>query len=111
MDARHPMPPRSLEERVEGVIRTLLGDSTLQPLFVVILGHVVAFLAPVVVLALRDRSVFALAALAIMLVASVSALWRDWQQYRRPGPIGGTLLIVWVLTAGAAGAAAHYGIF
>jgi len=101
--------PNSLEERIEGWIRTMLSESMLGPLFAVILGHAVAFLIPVIVLALRDRNLAALGALAILLVGSGGALRRDWQLYRRPGPIGGTLLVVWSLGFAVSYAAAHYG--
>ena len=88
----------------------MLGEPMLRPLLFVILCHVVAFLTPVAVLGLRDRHLAALALLAILLVSSGSALLEDWRRYRRPGPIGGSLLVTWALTAIVAVLAARYGI-
>jgi hypothetical protein len=105
-----PDPPGSFEERVEGWIRTMLGEPLLGPLFAVLVAHLVAFLAPVIVLAIRDRHIAALGALAILLVGSGSALLRDAKRYGRPGPLGGTLLAAWLLAGTAAWAAGHYGI-
>ena len=101
----------ALEERVEGWIRTMLSDSMLGPLYAVLLGHGVAFFAPVLLLSVRDGSPFGLAALAILVVASGSVIVNDFQRYRRPGPLGGTVLAIWGLSAAAAWAADHYGIW
>jgi hypothetical protein len=110
MADRDPPPPASFEERVEGWIRTMLSESLLGPLLAVLLGHLVAFLAPLILLGWRDRNLAALAALSILLVGSVSALHRDWRRYRRPGPIGGALLVTWSVAGVAAWAAGRYGI-
>ena len=98
MDEPEPT-PSDARERIEGWIRTMRGDIMLQPLLAVIAGHAIAFLVPVCLFAVRDRNPFAALALAILLVASGATLYGDWQRFRRPGPIGGTLLIIWVLAA------------
>jgi hypothetical protein len=105
-----PSSPGSFEERIEGWIRTMLGEPLLGPLFAVLMAHGIAFLAPVIVLAIRDRHLAALGLLSILLVGSGSALMRDARRYRRPGPIGGTLTAVWLLAGAAAWAAGRYGI-
>lgn len=109
-DERNAPRPASLEQRVEGWIRVMLHEPMLRPLFAVLLGHAVAFLVPVLVLAGRERNPFAAAALALLIVGSLLRLHSDWQHYRRPGPLGGTLLAMWANAAAAAFAAAHYGI-
>lgn len=86
----------------------MLSDSMLGPLYAVMLGHGVAFFAPILLFAFRDRSLFALASIAILMVSSGSVLQRDWERYRRPGPLGGTLLALWMLSAAAAVLANHY---
>ena len=55
-----------------------------------------------------DGQLPALGVLSILIVASLRALGRDWQRYRRPGPIGGVLMATWALTAAFAYAAARY---
>lgn len=98
------------DSRVEGWIRTMLSDSLLRPLYAVLLGHGIAFFAPILLFAFRDRNLFGLAGIAILIVGSGSILQRDWQRYRRPGPLGGTLLAVWSVSIAAAAAANHYNI-
>ena len=89
----------------------MLHETMLGPLLAVMVGHVVAFLVPVIVLATRDRSLFAMAGLLILLVVSGGRVFSDFRQYRRPGPIGGSLLVIWSLAGAASAAAVYYGIF
>lgn len=106
MDGPETTPPRA--RALEGWIRTLRGDALLQPLLVVIVGHIVAFLVPLCLLAARDHNPFAALALSILLVASGAALYEDWRRIRRPGPIGGILLIIWTLAAVASVVASRF---
>ena len=109
MNPRETPPPRSpAHERVEGWIRTMSGDVMLQPLLAVIVGHAIAFLVPVCLLAVRDRNPFAALALLILLFGSGSTLYGDWRHLGRPGPIGWTLLIGWSITGAAAALTSHF---
>ena len=69
----------------------------------------VAFFAPILLFAFRDRNLFGLAGISILVVSSGTVLLRDWERYRRPGPLGGTLLAFWGLSAIAAVMTNHYG--
>ena len=89
-------PPSAAPARLEGWIRTMRADPMLQPLLAVIILHAVAFLVPVCLLAVRSRNPFAALALAILLVASGSSLYGDWQRLGRPGPVGWVLVVLWV---------------
>ena len=109
-ERNEPLEALTADSRVEGWIRTLLSDSMLRPLYAVLLGHGVAFFSPILLFAFRDRNLFGLAGIAILIVASGSILQRDWQLYRRPGPLGGTLLAIWGLSTACAAAANHYKI-
>ena len=109
-DELEDLPPGSLEERIEGWIRVMLAESMLGPLLFVILCHAGAFLAPALVLAFRDRHLAALALVSILVVATGSALHRDWQRYRRPGPIGGVALAAWTIGGVMAWLAGRFGI-
>ena len=102
--------PPLVDSRVEGWIRTLLSDALLGPLYAVLLGHGVAFFTPMLLFAFRDKSLFGLAGIAILMVSSGSVLLRDWERYRRPGPLGGTLPAVWGLSSIAAALTNHYGL-
>jgi hypothetical protein len=84
------------------------GDAMLQPLLAVIVGHVVAFLVPVCLLALRERNPFAALALALLVVASAVNVYGDFRRLGRPGPVGWTLLAVWSVTAAATTLIAHF---
>lgn len=106
--AATPAPPLA-DSRVEGWIRTLLTDSMLRPLYAVLLGHGIAFFTPTLLFAFRDKSLLGLAGIAILMVSSGAVLRRDAEKYRRPGPLGGTLLALWGLSAIAAVITNHYG--
>lgn len=95
--------------RVEHFLRMLLGESMLMPVLLVILGHAVAFFAPVLLFALRDRSLYALAALAPIIVLFLSAVYRDARE-RRLRATTGVASLIWVLSVLAAYFGDRYGI-
>ncbi len=78
-------------------IRPYVEESTLWPVLIVVLAHLAAFVAPVVLFALRDRRVPSMAALAVLLVASGSAIGVDLAK-RRVGLITGLVLAAWAMT-------------
>ena len=78
-------------------IRPYVVESTLWPVLIVVLAHIAAFVAPVVLFALRDRRIPSMAALAVLLVASGSAIGVDVAK-RRVGLITGLVLAAWAIT-------------
>jgi hypothetical protein len=73
-------------------------ESTLWPVAFVVLVHAAAFLAPIILFALRDRGLPAMAAMAALVGVSLRFCGSDWRR-RRFGPISGLLLGVWGLAA------------
>lgn len=67
------------------------------------------FGAAVVVLAVRDRNPFALAALGVLVLVSVDAVWRDLSR-RRFGRASRAIVGLWVLATLVAGGAAALGV-
>jgi hypothetical protein len=75
-----------------------LTDSTLWPVLIVVIAHIAAFMAPLILLSLRDRDLLATGGLAVLLVLSFQSLGGEWRR-RRFGPICGLILVTWVLSA------------
>jgi len=86
-------------------------EPLLWPVGIVIIAHAVAFLAPVLLLALRDRRYSAIAALSLVLVLSGDAVRRELALRGRPGIVCGLLAATWGGAAAAAVAAHRAGIF
>lgn len=78
-------------------IRPYVVESTLWPVLIVVLASLAAFVAPVVLFALRDRRMASMAALAVLLVASGRAIGVDLAK-RRVGLISGLVLAAWSMT-------------
>ena len=78
-------------------IRPYVVESTLWPILIVMLASLAAFVAPVVLSALRDRRIASMAALAVLLVASGRAIGVDVAK-RRVGLITGLVLAAWAMT-------------
>lgn len=106
------MTPESspVPSRFESRADELLREPSLWPLWLVVMGHAVAFLTPVVVFALRDRGLPALAALAILLVATGSRIHADLETRGGIVLLTRILLAIWVLAGITAWAAAHWGV-
>lgn len=96
--------------RFERQADEVLRESTLWPLWIVVIVHAVAFLAPVVVFALRDRGIPALAALAILLVGTGARVRGDLAARGGVGLLTRMLLATWILACAAAWGAARWGV-
>ena len=96
---------------VERAIATLFEESTLWPILIVVLGHVAAFLAPVVILAVRERRPAAGVAFLGALVLSGLAVRSEWSRAGRPGPQTAFVALSWILTGVFAWAANRWQVF
>ncbi|MBW2245294.1 MAG: hypothetical protein JRH01_25265 [Deltaproteobacteria bacterium] len=92
--------PASLDEW----LRSWVTDPALRPILIVVVAIMATNGAAVLVLSLGDRNPFALAALAILIVASLREGFRFWREGRR-GIVAG-IALMWGLSALGAGAAA-----
>lgn len=96
---------------VERAIATLFEESTLWPLLVVVLGHVAAFLAPVVLLAVRERRPAGALALVGAIFLSGVAVRAEWSRTGRPGPQAAFVALSWLVTGVFAWAANRWQVF
>jgi hypothetical protein len=99
--------PRSFDVWLEPYFH----DSTLWPVLVVAAAIAVTFAASLLLLALADQRLNAMAALALALGASVHYSVREWRARRRLGLGARSLLGLWSLAAVVAFAANRLGIF
>jgi hypothetical protein len=92
-------------------IEPYFRDSTLWPVLAVVCAVLATLVATVLLLAVVERSLPALAALLALAWMSADATLRQLRARRRLGLAGGTILAVWALGALAAVAARLLRIF
>ena len=92
-------------------IEPYFRDSSLWPVLVVAAAILVTLVATILVLAVGDRNVAAMAALLALVSMSADATLREVRSRRRLGLVGGSILAVWVLSAAAGVAARRSGFF
>lgn len=71
-------------------------DSTLWPVLLVVIAHIVAFVAPVMLLAVRDRILGPILTLLILCGLSGRVFAYDWRARRRPGPFSWIVVSCWL---------------
>src|SRR5215472_14975664 len=101
MDEREDLDNLS-DERLaftERWIMPFVREPLLWPVMVVLVAHGIAFLAPIQILAIRDRRIAALAALSALLVLSGTAVRRELARIHRPGVVCALLGVTWVFAA------------
>jgi hypothetical protein len=86
-------------------------DSTLWPVLLVVIAHAAAFLAPALLLALRDRRIPAQAALLLLAAFTINGVWGEIRRRGRVGALNVVVLCIWLLSAVLAVVADRYGIF
>jgi predicted alpha/beta hydrolase family esterase len=111
-------PPASSSEEddphlpfAERWVAPFVREPLLWPVMIVIVAHAVAFLAPVLLLALRERRLAALGALTGVIVLSGAAVRAELARLHRPGVVCGLLAATWGLAVVAALVAHRTGIF
>ena len=105
-EAEDDSEPRGLDRW----ILPYLTDSALWPVTLVLLATLAMFGAAILLMALRGRNLFAVAALVILAVGSFETLFRSVRR-RRLGAAGILIPSLWLLAALVAFAAARYGLF
>ena len=85
-------------------------DSSLWPVLVAAAAILVTLLATLLVLAVGDRNLAAIAALLGVAWMSADATLRELRSRRRLGPLGIAILALWLLGAAAAIAARRGGL-
>ncbi len=85
-----------------------IRESTLFPLLLVVIGHVVAFIAPALLFALRDRSVAAMLALFAIGILTVQCVRFEVGRHGRPDVLSAIILSTWLASGAAAWACDRY---
>ncbi|MEM7411539.1 MAG: hypothetical protein AAF430_15005 [Myxococcota bacterium] len=95
---------------IDRLVLPFVREPTLWPIGLVLLGHAIAFLAPLLVLAVRDRAW--LAALGVLVTATLSVLALRREQ-RLTGGFGAWAAVTgatWALSIAGAVVAARWGL-
>ena len=92
-------------------IEPYFRDSSLWPVLIVVASILVTLVAAVLLLAVVDRNLSAMAALLALVWMSGDATLRQLRARHRLGLVGGAILAVWGLGAAAALAARLSGFF
>lgn len=96
---------------VERFILPFVREGPLWPILIVVMSHAAAFLAPLLLLSLRDRTSAAGAALAGVALLSAGVVRYEVRRLRRISALSGVLFATWLLSAVLAWIADRYGIF
>jgi len=86
--------------RVDRFLANYVSDPMLWPVMLAVLGHVIIVIAPVILLAVRDRHPLGIVGLAFALVSSASLFVRRGRPRARV--LGWLVLATWVASAGMA---------
>ncbi len=96
---------------VDRWILPAVRESTLFPLLLVVIGHVVAFVAPALLFAVRDRHIGARMALLVLVVLTFGCVRIEIRRHRRPDLLSAILLATRLASGAAAWACNRYGLF
>ena len=95
---------------VDRWILPAVRESTLFPLLLVVIGHVVAFAAPALLFAVRDRHTGARVALLALAVLTFGCVRFEIRRHHRPDLLSAILLATWLVSAVVAWACNRYGL-
>ena len=92
-----PLP--SDDEEPQGVdlwIMPYLRDSALWPVLIVLIVHLVAFVAPALLFAIRDRRIGALVAISIVVLLSLRGVYWEIRNRKTFGAISWLIVVCWL---------------
>jgi hypothetical protein len=96
---------------VDRWILPALRELTLLPLVLVVVGHLVAFVAPMLIFALRDQGLGALLAVLGLLVLSFECVRFEFRRHGRPALLSAWIGVTWLTSIATAWACNRYGLF
>ncbi|MDJ0851289.1 MAG: hypothetical protein QNK04_23190 [Myxococcota bacterium] len=95
---------------VDRFVLVFVRESTLWPVALVVIGHAIAFLGPLMLWSVRDGLRLATVTLVLLVLLSLAAM--AWELRRAgPGALTGLLASTWALSLAAAVVADRYGLF
>ena len=95
---------------VDRWILPAVRESTMFPLLLVVIGHVVAFVTPALLFALRDRQIGARVVVFALAVLTFGCVRFEIRRHRRPDVLSAILLATWLASGAAAWACNRYGL-
>jgi hypothetical protein len=103
--------PESDEEElwIDRHLLPALRDPGLLPVVLVVAGHLVAFIVPTLLFAVRDQSVPSLLGLVLLAVLSAECVRFEWRLSRKP-TLTRLIVGIWIVAFGTAWIADHYGV-
>lgn len=96
--------------RLERALLPYLREMMLWPVFLAVLGHVIAIVAPLLVLSVRDGHGWAITGLTVFAGATGALLWLEVRDRGRPGKISLLVGMIWSLCGVGALAVLHFEI-
>jgi hypothetical protein len=96
---------------VDRWILPALRELTLLPLVLVVAGHFVAFVAPMLIFAVRDRRLGAQMAVLGLMVLTFGCVRFEFRRHGRPGLLSAWIGGTWVAAIAAAWACSRYALF
>jgi TRAP-type mannitol/chloroaromatic compound transport system permease large subunit len=98
-------PTEREELRTRDIVMRYFEDSALWPVLLVILAHVVAVVAFILLLAARDRNFGAIGAAGGLVYLSFKIMRWEWREQKMLRTLSVTVVLIWILSA----VAAYYG--
>jgi uncharacterized membrane protein len=116
MTETEPPRQRREDEEEQGVgvdrfVLVFLRESTLWPILIVIVGHVVVFVAPVLLLAVREHRTSAFIVIAGFCLGTIRMVRFDKRRSGGLSQLSALAAVTWVLILGTAALAHRTGIF
>ena len=96
---------------VDRWILPAMRELTLLPLVLVVVGHVVAFVAPLMIGAIRDRTLGAQLGMFLLAVLTFECVRFEVRRHGRPDLLSAWVGATWITSIGVAWACNHYGLF
>ena len=96
---------------VDRWILPALRELTLLPLVLVVVGHMVAFVAPTLIFALRDRRMGAQMAVFALLTLTFGCVRFEIRRHGRPALLSAWVGGAWIAAIAAAWACSRYSLF
>lgn len=96
---------------VEQFILPFVREGPLWPVLIVVITHAAVFLAPLMLLSLRDGKAAAGAALVGFALLSAVVIRYEVRRLRRIASLGGVIFSTWLLSAALAWVSDRYGFF
>ncbi|MGH0034108.1 MAG: hypothetical protein ACQGVK_03685 [Myxococcota bacterium] len=96
---------------LESWVAPYVRDPTLWPVLIVVVVHLIAFLAPALLLSVRDGGIGSSATIAVSAGATTLAVAQEWRIRGRPAELSWVLLASWLASAGLAWVADRHDLF